>query len=303
MNHTTRRRVALGWMQLLRPPNLFTVPGDALAGFAMTGGLVAGRAAWLTGAGLAAAALLFYMSGLLWNDCADYAEDLRERPERPLPSGRVGRRPAFAAGLALAAGGLALAARVAGRPGLGVGAVLVALVAAYNVVLKRVPGLGEAGMGLCRGASLMLGAAAAGAAALSSARVVLAAATLCVYIAGVTAIARHETGRGPRPWMLAAPPVALLLGFGAQWGWTGGLGACAAACALAAVAWSGRLVLRLRGAGGGGRVAHAVGGLIRGLLLVQAAWLCAAPGGLPWAVAIMALWPLSAWSGRRFYAS
>src|SRR5882724_1410928 len=70
------------WLQLLRAPNLFTVPGDPLAGFLLaTGGHLDHRLPMVI-----VASLCFYSHGLLLNDLADIREDRRERPTRPLPS-------------------------------------------------------------------------------------------------------------------------------------------------------------------------------------------------------------------------
>ena len=72
-------------------PNLLTVPGDPSAGFFLAALAVE---SWPTRpvlrVGIAAGvSLLLYAAGLLWNDYFDFAEDLRDRPDRPLPSGRV----------------------------------------------------------------------------------------------------------------------------------------------------------------------------------------------------------------------
>src|SRR6266567_8976267 len=71
------------WLQLLRAPNLFTVPGDPLAGFLLA---TAGRPDIRLVFAITAS-LCFYCHGLLLNDLADLAEDRRDRPNRPLPSG------------------------------------------------------------------------------------------------------------------------------------------------------------------------------------------------------------------------
>ena len=75
------------WLQLFRVPNLFTVPGDPLAGFLIaTGGHLDTRALCAVLASLA-----IYAAGLAMNDLADFAEDKSERPKRPLPSGAIPR--------------------------------------------------------------------------------------------------------------------------------------------------------------------------------------------------------------------
>jgi 4-hydroxybenzoate polyprenyltransferase len=83
--------------ELIRAPAALSVPGDPLAGAAATGALGA-RAA-----GLAAASVCLYWSGMAANDWADRELDAKERPERPIPSGRVSPGTALrvAAGLSL----------------------------------------------------------------------------------------------------------------------------------------------------------------------------------------------------------
>jgi hypothetical protein len=53
--------------------------------------------------------MLAYVGGMILNDAFDAEIDARERPARPIPSGRVGRRIAFAVGFALLAASIALA--------------------------------------------------------------------------------------------------------------------------------------------------------------------------------------------------
>ena len=79
-------------LQLLRPANVATALADVLAGFAIAG--LGNRAAlpWLL---LATAAL--YAGGIVLNDVFDREVDRLERPERPIPSGRI--RTAHAAAL------------------------------------------------------------------------------------------------------------------------------------------------------------------------------------------------------------
>ena len=71
------------WLQLFRAPNLFTVPGDPLAGYVLASyGAFESDVFYAVGA-----SVCFYAAGLLDNDLADLAEDRVERPFRPLPSG------------------------------------------------------------------------------------------------------------------------------------------------------------------------------------------------------------------------
>ncbi|WP_239150815.1 UbiA family prenyltransferase, partial [Streptomyces sp. SID8111] len=102
------------WAELLRLPALFTVPGDALAGAAAAGARPGVRTLLAVGS-----SVCLYEAGMALNDWADREEDARERPHRPIPSGRIRPAAALTAAGALTGAGLALAAG-AGRPALAV---------------------------------------------------------------------------------------------------------------------------------------------------------------------------------------
>ncbi|WP_284436346.1 SCO3242 family prenyltransferase [Streptomyces sp. TUS-ST3] len=141
------------WAELLRVSALFSVPGDALAGAAATG-LRPGRGtAYAVGA-----SLCLYEAGMALNDWADRDEDAVERPQRPIPSGRIAPAAALTAAGILTAAGLTLAAR-AGRPALAVASALTATVWAYDLRLKHTPAA-PAAMATARALDLVLGATA-----------------------------------------------------------------------------------------------------------------------------------------------
>jgi 4-hydroxybenzoate polyprenyltransferase len=143
-----------GYLELVRPANVVTALADVLAGYAVAGRGHEHALAWL----LPASACL-YAGGVALNDIVDRHLDAVERPERPLPSGRVSLPRAIALAGALLLGGLALAAH-AGDEALVIAGAIVAAVVAYNAGLKRHALLGPAGMGLCRGLNFLLGGAA-----------------------------------------------------------------------------------------------------------------------------------------------
>ena len=144
---------AAAWAQLLRISALFTVPGDTVAG-AVAAGRRPGRGTLLA----AGSSLCLYEAGMALNDWADRAEDAVERPERPLPAGRIRPAAALAAATGLTAAGLALAAR-AGRPPLATAGALAATVWAYDLRLKHTPA-GPAAMATARALDILLGATA-----------------------------------------------------------------------------------------------------------------------------------------------
>src|SRR5947208_8717609 len=81
-----------------------TAVADVLAGGAVAGLGHSGRLRWLIGA-----TACLYAGGVVLNDFFDRDLDARERPERPLPSGRVPPAHAAALGTGLLIGGIALA--------------------------------------------------------------------------------------------------------------------------------------------------------------------------------------------------
>ncbi len=176
------------FLRIVRLPNVITAASNSLAG-AFCAGVSLER--WPVLAGLAIVSMAIYAAGILFNDVFDLEEDRRERPERPLPSGAVRVRSAAVSAVVLIAAGLAVAWWLGPRIG-AVASVLVAAVLGYDLGLKRTP-LGPWVMGLCRGANLGLGLAAAASVDVSR---LWAAAGYVVYVAGVTYVSRQETYSG-----------------------------------------------------------------------------------------------------------
>jgi 4-hydroxybenzoate polyprenyltransferase len=179
-------------IELLRPPNVFTAVADPLAGLA----LVRGGAIALTDPGLwcLAASACLYLGGLALNDFFDRHVDARERPARPIPSGRVSA--AFAAGLGagLLAAGLLFAA-LAGGPSLFVAILLAVAIVAYDGVLKGTAA-GFLAMGLCRALNMAMPMALA--LGTFSGTLLLVPALLGVYVLCFTILA-HEEVAGSAP--------------------------------------------------------------------------------------------------------
>jgi 4-hydroxybenzoate polyprenyltransferase len=140
-----------------------------------------------------------YCAGLVINDLADFSEDLRDRPERPLPSGGASRRVAVALALFFVVIALAAAA-IVNQAVLIVTLLLLAEILFYNLLAKKSALIAPIAMGLCRGLSVLIGVAAI-LPFHNSYFIIhnsfLPASVITLYIAGVTALARTET-RNPR---------------------------------------------------------------------------------------------------------
>jgi 4-hydroxybenzoate polyprenyltransferase len=184
----------LGYLQLMRPANIITAWADILLGYAaassVTGGINNLDIITLTTLILATTGL--YGGGVVFNDICDAALDAVERPERPIPSGRISLTGAIALGTALLLVGIIAAAMVSN-----LSAILASIVAVtallYDKYGKHHTFLGPLNMGACRSVNLLLGVSAIPEAV--SNRWYLAVIPV-VYIAAITAISQGEVRGG-----------------------------------------------------------------------------------------------------------
>jgi 4-hydroxybenzoate polyprenyltransferase len=175
------------YLELLRPPNIATALADVLAGFAVAGLLHPARLPWLL-----AATMCLYGGGIVLNDFFDRTVDAVERPERPIPSGRVSARHAASLGAILLTAGVVSAAQ-ASRASAIVAVVTAAAILLYDSWGKRQTYVGPLNMGACRGLNLALGMSAAPAALAVSWWLGFIP---LLYISAVTAVSRGEVHGG-----------------------------------------------------------------------------------------------------------
>ncbi len=218
---------------LVRAPAALSVPGDAIAGASAAGTLGAKTA------GIAAASICLYWAGMAANDWADRELDATERPERPIPSGRVSAQTALKVAGGLTAAGVTLAGLAGGRKTFALATGLAAAIWTYDVKWKNSPA-GPAGMALCRGLDVLMGASTG-----KVGKAVRPAAIVAAHTYAVTALSRREVHGADR-----ALPVATIAATGFV--------------ALMAAAESQRRVTRRRPGKAAGAVAADRGG--RGLL-------------------------------------
>lgn len=188
-------------LQLCRFPAVFTAMADIFLGYLLVHVSLAPVAEF---AALLVASSCLYLSGMVFNDVFDRHVDAAERPNRPIPSGRISVRSAVLFGTALMVVGLAAAA-AAGVRSLFVAGLLAICILAYDGLLKQTFA-GPVVMGGCRFLNVILGASSAGlrwTAPWGLPHVFIAAA-LGLYVAGVTWFARREAEHSRRPPLLGA---------------------------------------------------------------------------------------------------
>jgi 4-hydroxybenzoate polyprenyltransferase len=186
------------YLQLMRFPAVFTALADIGLGFLLTHQRLAPLGDL---AALAIASSGLYLGGMVLNDYFDRDLDARERPSRPIPSGRVSPRTAAGVGSGLMILG-PVGAWFVSAEAFEISLMIAALVLAYDGYLKKTP-VGPIAMGGCRFLNIMLGASAAADATWQTTQIAVALA-MGLYVAGVTWFARQESQRSARNHLIAA---------------------------------------------------------------------------------------------------
>lgn len=178
------------YLQLTRPANIVTAIADILAGMAIAQfTFEASPAYWLV---LSTVGL--YGGGVVLNDVFDAKLDAIERPERPIPSGKVPLQSATFMGISLLVLGV-ISAGLFSLLSAEIAIVIAFLTVLYNRFAKHSPVFGPLTMGLCRGGNLLLG--------MSAVRTSLPewgwlALVPIAYIGAITLISQDEVHGGKR---------------------------------------------------------------------------------------------------------
>lgn len=219
------------WLELLRPPNLATMASNAVLGVWL-GTLTQGRLPGVPGstwtfdaahafafdggdlatlARVAGGLCAFYLVGLILNDVFDLKIDRRERPQRPLPSGRVRVVHAAFAAMALWLVGLWSIGALRGPDGtvdlplLAFCLLLTAMIVAYNLLHTRSKSAVVL-PALCRGLAIVLAAVATLPDSADAWRtwrtiewaiVLVPAAATALFVLSVSVLARREVAVDP----------------------------------------------------------------------------------------------------------
>jgi len=190
----------LPFLRLMRPANIVTALADILAGFFI--GLIMHQPwpGWqalaypdLYGVLLATAGL--YAGGEVLKDVFEAEVDALERPERPIPSGRVSLRAATLLGILLLLAGVWAVSQV-GPESATIAVLVGGLAVLYDAYGKHHPWMGPLNMGLCRGGNLILGMSAWPLGPVSMALGLIPV----LFISAVTLVSRGEVAsQGKRP--------------------------------------------------------------------------------------------------------
>jgi 4-hydroxybenzoate polyprenyltransferase len=260
-----RQSLALATLlKLGRVSNLPTVWTNVLAGTVLAGGTPLSARTCI----VVLAMSLFYIGGMFLNDYCDRNVDARERPGRPIPAGEISEKVVAGIALALLAAGVALVAMFGIAAAAG-GLALALAIFGYDFFHKGNP-VAPIIMGLCR--ALVYCAAASAAVGGVSGTVSIAAGAILAFTAGLTYAAQQENlDQIGNLWpllLLAAPMIVALPALG-----HGILGILVYVGLVICVCYAVYLLARLPVLGS---VPRAVGYLIAGISLVDAALLASA---------------------------
>jgi len=175
----------LDYARLVRLPNAFTAMADICLGALVTDALPERIFPFVF---LLLASTLLYSAGMIWNDYFDLEQDKKERPFRPLASGKISLSAARALGSLFLVLGLAFA-YLAGPRSFFIALFLVVAILLYDGMLKKT-WAGPVLMGLCRFLNVLFGLSVTGQE--PGTWGVALALVVGIYIIGVTVFARTE---------------------------------------------------------------------------------------------------------------
>jgi 4-hydroxybenzoate polyprenyltransferase len=191
--HVTQR--VKEYLQLIRLPNVFTTPSNILAGYfaAATTTAAAAEADGVHLIALMVSSGLLYIAGIVLNDYFDIEIDKKERPSRPLPSGKISKGYALAIAIVALLIANIIALVVVGPISLAISLPLTLLIIAYDYQLKYSV-FGPFAMGGTRFLNVIFGASPV---LLyidnhSVAIVAAAAASLFFYVSSITILSKKE---------------------------------------------------------------------------------------------------------------
>lgn len=280
------------YLQLTRPANLVTAIADILAGMAIAQFTFSDFSPAL----LVLSTLGLYGGGVVMNDVFDAKLDSVERPERPIPSGKVSLQSATMLGISLLFLGILAAAMFSFQSGM-IAIIIAMLTVLYNRFAKHHVFFGPLTMGMCRGGNLILGMSVLPE---SFQNWIFIAVFPIMYIGAITLISQDEVHGGKKRTLYIAALLYLIV-LAAQLTIAGQKANLLFTIPFVLLhSW---LVFRPLWNAVQNPVGPLIGKAVKAgvisLIVMNASW-CAAFGLLPVALAVLALLPLSLFLAKAF---
>ncbi len=187
------------YLTLVRFPNLFTLPSNIFAGYFSTHTHNTIEINTIVLVILVSACL--YAAGVIFNDVADRQIDRKERPNRPIPSGKITQRNAIFLALLLIVISITISYFISVAT-FTVVLLLITIILLYDFVLKDSL-FGPAAMGATRVLNILLGASPnlsnfiEGETDQVFYRLCLVCISEAIYISGISSLSKYETQKRP----------------------------------------------------------------------------------------------------------
>lgn len=174
-------------LELIRLPGMFTAHADILAAFLITGAEFEKINTLLL---VLLSSSCLFSAGMALNDYFDVETDRRERPQRPIPSGRISGSMALLTGIGLLGAGICFAIFAGVRP-FCVSLALASVILIYDGLFKDIPFIGPLTMASCRYFNLLMGLSILPVKGWAVIPLITG-----IYIFGVTLLSRKEADGG-----------------------------------------------------------------------------------------------------------
>jgi len=175
------------YLQLVRFPGIFTVFSNVLLGFFVVQQF---SFDWLSLGFLLATSGFLFCAGMVFNDFFDYNIDKKQRPDRPLPSGKISKKHALYLGLCF----LVLAnicSAFVGFQSLILSLSMTGLILIYDIKSKNIPVIGILNLSLIRFLNIILGTTIV----TLSIDIIPVAIPLAILVAGISIFAKTESSQ------------------------------------------------------------------------------------------------------------
>jgi len=174
------------YLQLVRIPGIFTAFSNVLIGyfFSLSYSPESNSLPLL----LVTSGMLF-SAGMIFNDFFDLNIDKKERPNRPLPSGKISKQKALLLGIIF----LIIAnifAFITGYDSLFLSLIMTGMIISYNYKLKFIPFLGIFSLSVIRFLNVLLGFSIIS----FSYEIIQFAIPISIFVAGISILAKNEIG-------------------------------------------------------------------------------------------------------------
>lgn len=173
------------YFQLVRFPGIFTAFSNVLLGFFIYSEFVVD---WLILFPLFVTSGFLFLAGMTLNDYFDYNTDKNERPNRPLPLGKISRKIALCIGLTLLVAAN-ISAFFVGFQAVVISVIMSILIFAYDIKLKNIKILGILSLSSIRFLNVILGSSAV----IFNSEIIWISVPIAIFVAGISILAKTES--------------------------------------------------------------------------------------------------------------